>query len=73
VFVRVQKLLWGLLGIAVLLAAGIVCFTTTQWMVALPRIRLAPGYALILPGGDSLNRETGRGEVTLYTGYILTQ
>ena len=54
---RVQKLLCGLLGLAVLLAAGSVCFTTTQRMVALPRIRLAPGYALILPGAS---HSTGR-------------
>jgi 4-hydroxybenzoate polyprenyltransferase len=55
--VRVQKFLCGLLGLAVLLAASIVCFTTTQRMVALPHIHLAPGYALILPGAS---HSTGR-------------
>jgi len=64
---RVQKLLWGLLGLAVLLAAGIVWFTTARPVVVLPRIRLAPGYALTLPGGEQLNSESGRGVVTLYT------
>lgn len=64
---RVQKLLWGLLGLAVLLAAGIVWFTTARPVVVLPRIRLAPGYALTNPAGDVLTSESGRGLVTLYT------
>ena len=38
-----------------------------QPIKVLPRIRVAPGFALIDQSGESFNSETARGSVTLYT------
>lgn len=41
-------------------------FAIFEPIQVLPRIRLAPGYALTAPDGSTLTSEDGRGSVTLY-------
>lgn len=49
------------------LAVGAMAFAIFQPIQVLPRIRLAPGYALVDEHGDIATSEDGRGMITLYT------
>lgn len=51
----------------VMLALGAMAFAIFQPIQVLPRIRLAPGYAMVDQYGDSVTSEDGRGLITLYT------
>jgi protein SCO1/2 len=61
-----KKWTW-LYGLGGLLIVGVIWFTTAQPIVVLPRIRLAPGYSLTAPGGNTVTSESARGSLTLYT------
>lgn len=47
--------------------AGVLAFAIFEPVKVLPRIRVAPGFALIDQSGDALTSEQGRGAITLYT------
>ncbi len=51
----------------VLLALGAMAFAIFQPIQVLPRLRLAPGYALVDQAGDRVTSDDGRGVITLYT------
>ncbi len=51
----------------VLLALGAMAFAYFQPIQVLPRIRLAPGYAMVDQFDDMVTSEDGRGVITLYT------
>jgi protein SCO1/2 len=51
----------------VLLALGAMAFAIFQPIQVLPRLRLAPGYALVDQAGDRVTSDDGRGLITLYT------
>lgn len=51
----------------VLVFVGSMAFAILQPVQVLPRIRLAPGYALTDQSGAAFTSEDGRGEITLYT------
>lgn len=51
----------------VLVALGAMAFAIFQPVQVLPRIRLAPGYALVDQAGEVVTSEDGRGVVSLYT------
>jgi protein SCO1/2 len=51
----------------VVLAVGSMAFAIFQPIQVLPRIRLAPGYALVDQDGQRVTSEDGRGSITLYT------
>ncbi|MCP4169016.1 MAG: SCO family protein [Chloroflexi bacterium] len=55
-----------LLGALILLVLGLVAFVTFQPIQVLPRIRLAPGYALTDQDGQRLTNEDLRGHYVLY-------
>ncbi len=55
-----------IVGLVVVFAAAMV-FAFAQPIQVLPRIRLAPGYALVNDAGDSVTSEDARGAITLYT------
>lgn len=46
---------------------GVVAFAVFQPIKVLPRIRLAPGFAMVDQAGGTLTSEDTRGTVTLYT------
>lgn len=50
----------------VLVAVGAMAFAVFQPVQVLPRLRLAPGYALIDQTGARVTSEDGRGVITLY-------
>jgi protein SCO1 len=54
---------YGLLSLPVL---AVLAFTTLRPIVVLPRIALAPGYALLDQAGQPLTNEDMRGRVVLY-------
>ncbi len=56
-----------LAGCLVTLIAAAIAFAVFEPIQVLPRLRLAPGYALIDQEGNSFTSETVRGSVTLYT------
>lgn len=62
-FRRWSWLLWTL---PLVLAVGLLAFVTFQPVQVLPRITLAPGYALTDAGGELLTSEDMRGKVVLY-------
>lgn len=47
--------------------AGSMAFAILQPVQVLPRLRLAPGYALVDHAGATVTSEDGRGVITLYT------
>lgn len=47
--------------------AAAMAFAIFEPIQVLPRIRLAPGYALVADDGSSITSETARGSVTLYS------
>jgi cytochrome oxidase Cu insertion factor (SCO1/SenC/PrrC family) len=51
----------------VLVFAGSMAFAILQPVQVLPRLRLAPGYAMVDQTGATVTSEDGRGEITLYT------
>ena len=51
----------------VLAFVGSMLFAILQPIQVLPRLRLAPGYALVDQTGTGVTSEDGRGEITLYT------
>lgn len=51
----------------VLVFVGSMAFAILQPIQVLPRLRLAPGYALVDQSGAGITSEDGRGKVTLYT------
>ena len=53
-------------GLVVVFAAAMV-FAFAQPIQVLPRIRLAPGYALVDDAGNTVTSEDARGAITLYT------
>ncbi len=55
-----------LAGVFVLFIAGAMAFVIFEPIQVLPRIRLAPGYALMSQDGSSVSSEAARGTVTLY-------
>jgi protein SCO1 len=63
-FPRWTKIVGGVLG--VLLGAAL-AFAIIQPIKVLPRIRVAPGYALVDQAGAAFTSETARGAVTLYS------
>ncbi|HRW39589.1 MAG: SCO family protein [Acidimicrobiales bacterium] len=50
-----------------MLLGAVLAFAVLQPIKVLPRIRLAPGYALHDQHGDPLTSETARGSITLYS------
>lgn len=50
-----------------LVALGAMAFAILQPIQVLPRIRLAPGYALLDQSGEVVTSEDGRGVISLYT------
>ncbi len=61
--------LYLLYGIGVLLAGAVFLFKVLQPVQVLPRIRLAPGFALVDQDGRTLTSEDMRGAVVLYSFY----
>jgi hypothetical protein len=51
----------------VVVFAAAMAFAILQPVQVLPRIRLAPGYALVDESGATVTSEAGRGVITLYT------
>lgn len=60
---------WGIgfLAFVVLSTIGIVAFAVFRPILVLPRMSLAPGFALVDQRGETLTSEELRGAVTLYT------
>ncbi len=61
--------LYGLYAFGGLLAAAVFAFKVFQPVQVLPRIRLAPGFALVDQDGQTLTSEDLRGSVVLYSFY----
>lgn len=55
-----------ILGLVVVFVAAML-FAVLQPVRVLPRIRLAPGFALVDADGQTITSEDGRGAITLYT------
>ncbi len=64
-----SRWLYVLYGLGTLLAATVLAFKVLSPIQVLPRIRLAPGFALIDQDGHPLSSEDLRGKVVLYTFY----
>ncbi|MBI5030881.1 MAG: SCO family protein [Chloroflexi bacterium] len=64
--VRTYKWSWLFYGAIALVAAGIIAFATLRPIQVLPRITLAPGFALTDQDGHSLTNEDLRGQIVLY-------
>ena len=65
---RRHRRLWIAAGtLAVLLIAGVMAFTIFEPIQVLPRLRLAPGFALTDQTGATVTSEDLRGSVVLYT------
>jgi protein SCO1/2 len=56
----------GLVGLGLVLAA-VLAFAVFEPIQVLPRIRLAPGFAMVDQSGGTFTSEDARGAVTLYT------
>jgi protein SCO1/2 len=54
-------------GLFAFVVAGAMAFAIFEPIQVLPRIRLAPGYALETADGATVTSEMARGEITLYT------
>lgn len=61
-----RVLLYGLIGLVVLFIASAFAFAIFQPVKVLPRIRLAPGFALTDQYGQQLTNEDLRGKIVLY-------
>jgi protein SCO1/2 len=65
---RRRRRLWVAAGtLAALVIAGVIAFTIFEPIQVLPRIRLAPGFALTDQAGATVTSEDLRGSVVLYT------
>jgi protein SCO1 len=65
---RLMDWLWrGLIAVLVLALAGVVAFKVFQPIQVLPRIRLAPGFALRTQGGDRLTNADLGGKFVVYS------
>ena len=54
----------------VLVLLGVMAFTIFEPIQVLPRVRLAPGYAMTDQAGERVTSEDARGQITLYSfGY----
>ncbi len=63
-------LLYGFYTLLIVVVGGAFAFKVFQPVQVLPRIRLAPGFALIDQAGERLTNEDLRGQFTLYNfGY----
>lgn len=62
-----RPILKWLIGIGAVILAGVMAFAIFEPVQVLPRIRVAPGFALTDQSGSALTSEDGRGAVTLYT------
>ncbi len=62
----VFKLVWIFYIILGLFLLSVIAFVTLRPVLVLPRITLAPGYALIDQDGEQLTNEDMRGTITLY-------
>lgn len=60
------SLVWLLYGLLALLLVGVLAFVIFRPILVLPRIKLAPGYALTNQDGNRLTNEDMRGKVVLY-------
>jgi protein SCO1/2 len=56
-----------LIGIGAVVLVGVMAFAIFEPVQVLPRIRVAPGFALVDQSGAAFTSEDGRGAVTLYT------
>lgn len=56
-----------LIGIGLVVVFGVMAFAIFEPVQVLPRIRVAPGFALLDQSGAVFTSEDGRGAVTLYT------
>ncbi|MFO7548442.1 MAG: SCO family protein [Acidimicrobiia bacterium] len=56
-----------MIGTAAVVVLAVVAFAIFQPIQVLPRIRLAPGFALVDQSGATVTSEDARGAVTLYT------
>jgi protein SCO1 len=54
-------------GIFVVIAVAVMAFATLKPIKVLPRIRVAPGFALVDQSGASFTSEATRGLITIYT------
>ena len=61
--------LYGLYALGSLLALAVFAFKVFQPVQVLPRIRLAPGFALVDQDGQRVTSEDMRGAVALYSFY----
>lgn len=57
----------AVLGVGVVLILAVLWFTTARPVLVLPRLRLAPGYALTAADGAPVTSEDQRGRLTLYS------
>lgn len=65
---RRRRRRWIAVGtVAALIIAGVMAFTIFEPIQVLPRIRLAPGFALVDQAGATVTSEDLRGSVVLYT------
>lgn len=64
---RVPRWAKVLTSVLAVLLAGAMAFAFFQPVKVLPRLRPAPGYALVDERGERVTSEDGRGMVTLYT------
>lgn len=65
---HIHRLSWGWLwAVPILLALGLAWFSIMRPVQVLPRITLAPGYALTDQNGRLLTSEAMRGKITLYS------
>ncbi|MGQ9491603.1 MAG: SCO family protein [Anaerolineae bacterium] len=61
---------WFGMGVLVVLAVGVFAFATLKPVKVLPRMQLAPGFALVDQNGAVVTNESLRGQIVLYTfGY----
>ncbi len=63
----VPRWLKAAFGVFAVVVASALAFAILEPIQVLPRIRLAPGYALTDADGRTVTSETARGELTLYT------
>ncbi len=60
------KLVWVLYILLGVFLIGVIAFATLRPILVLPRITLAPGFALTDQDGNRLTNEDMRGKITLY-------
>lgn len=63
---RSRRILWGIYGLIGLLLVGTLAFAILRPILVLPRITLAPGFALQDETGQRFTSEDLRGQLVLY-------